>query len=172
MRVLALDLSSNVGWVAGAPDSARTGGVRTLGPMIEPGRMFNAYGEWLCDALAGLEEQVGPSPSLVVMEAPMDLHAMARCNTPSWVCYQQMGLAAVTEYLCDRYEIPCRQVHVLEARRLVLNRSRGWDKKGGEIVRHLTAEGYTGLVDHNHADALVIWLYACAVLANREAAAA
>jgi hypothetical protein len=133
--------------------------------------MFNAYGDWLCDALSGdLEELGGVAPSLVVTEAPMELQAMARVNTPFLVLYQQVGLAAVTDYLCDRYDIECHSVPVLTARQKILGRSRGWDKEGGEIMRELESRGYSGLADHNHADALLIWLYACAV--RREAAAA
>lgn len=161
--ILALDLSSSVGFTFGAPGCRIAGGCKKLPPMIEPGRTFNAYGDWLCDVLSGDEKEVsrGHAVSLVVMEAPMDLQAMARCHTRSIDCYQQMGLAAVTDFLCDRFEIPCRQVPVLQARREVLGRSTGWDKKNGEIVRHLHSMGFDDIANHDEGDSLVVWLYAC-----------
>ena len=177
--ILALDLSGFAGWTLGTPGRRVAGGTVKLPPIVDPGRMFNAYGDWLADILAGTGVDVCMLPeadraiSLVVMEAPMDLQAMARCHTPTAYAYQQIGLAAVTDYICDRYEIICRQAKVNEARREILGSAHGFGGDEGKkrVVAWHQANGFPDIVNHNEADSNTVWLYACRTWAGLRRAA-
>jgi len=158
--ILALDLSSATGWVYGQPGALQASGLWKLPPVIEPGRTFNALAGALADALATFQ------PEVVVMEAPLNLAAQTRHDT----AYQQFGLAAITDTMADRYETPIYAVSVQNARRKVLGTARGWEKPA--IVAWVQANGFPAVENHNIADAIVVWLYACATWKPRRRIAA
>jgi hypothetical protein len=167
--ILALDLSGRCGWTLGTPGDYLGGGVVALPPIIQPGRMFNALMDWMCDALSGdRPEFLGIRPTFVCTEAPMELPAMVRCHMRTVDAYQQIGLAAVVDCACERYGVDCRQVPVLEARREILGKSRGWNK---ESIVAWTRDQDFDPVDDNEADSIVIWLYACRFWRPKDAAA-
>lgn len=172
--ILALDLSGSIGWTLGPVGQRIAGGTlrisETISFSIEPGRFFNAYGDWLCDVLSGDDRDTkGLVPTNVVMEAPLDLKVMAHKFTPTRDARQQYGLAGLTEYLCDRHRVPCQEAKVTEVRKEILGKSK-FDKKNGEIIRALNAMGFADISTHDEADSLVVWLYACEILGKRRAA--
>jgi hypothetical protein len=150
--ILALDLSTHVGWAYGSPgqNEPPIGGVIHLPPMRmdDLGRLFAALDNELEDAIA-LHQ-----PALVVQEAALVIaDGSAR---------MLIGLSAHVESNCYRNSVRCKSVSVDHARSFVLGRARfptGTTKT--YVIQWARSQGYEPK-DDNHADALLMWRYACA----------
>ncbi len=154
--ILSLDLSGVVGWAYGTVDDADplTGAWVLPGGAARIGQRYAAYENELIDAIARHR------PSLVVMEAPMRLHAQMGRNEAA--ARQQFGLAAYTEGECYRARVELAEADVDHVRKVVLGRSR-WPNRSQvkpAIVAWCQSMGWS-VPDHNAADACLLWTFAC-----------
>ena len=77
-----------------------------------------------------------------------------------------------TELVCYRRDVRVRQATASEARSKILGRSR-WQAKGeakDAILEWCREQGFD-FMDHNIADAYVLWRYTCLQLATQARAA-
>jgi hypothetical protein len=163
--VLALDLSSCVGFAYGhVSDYCPLTGVWLLPQRSGIGARYAAYENELIDALGRFK------PSLVVMEAPMRLYAQVAKKGTEAAARQQYGLCAYTEGECHRAGVKLYEEDVLPVRDRVIGR-RIWQIKGAEVKVTIVAwcrdRGWP-IVDHNAADAAVLWQNACDTLRAKE----
>jgi len=155
--VLFLDLSKHVGWAYGAnPDVQPLWGVWRLPTGFELGRIFAAFENELLGALDTLQ------PRLVGMEAPLS----ANQQTDAFTAELQIGLAAIAECACYRWEKPLmrrssgtiRSAVIGRARRTDAERQARLDVKKAIVEPWCVARGWT-ITDHNARDAAVGWAY-------------
>ena len=160
--VLALDLSSRVGWAYGSVDASKPlCGVWVLA-RGDLGRTLASFENELEDAIA-LHR-----PGLIMVEAP--LPPTATSNATTW--RQQLGLAALAETTAYRNSIPFREQAASTIRRAVLGTARF---PGGAAKQAIMAfcEGQGWRVpDDNAGDACVTWLYTVRELQSQRRAAA
>jgi Holliday junction resolvasome RuvABC endonuclease subunit len=159
MTVLALDLSSTVGWCAG-PKPGRDGSVR-----------FGSWrlGKTLAERFVGYENEllkaiIAHQPTLVLMEAPLPANRQASTH----VARQQFGLAAVTEAVCYRQGVECREQRADDVRKAMLGRARfgASEETKRQVIRWCLARGWNVRDDHA-ADAAVLYAFCTEVLAGR-----
>ncbi len=161
--LVALDLAPETGWAAGVPGGQPVSGMFTL--LAHEGR-----GNAFIRLRSELDELIGTfRPVLVAFEAPLFKH-------DDYVRFA-MGAAAHVESTCADFDIKTRAVSVSKARSTVLGRT-SW---GGEtreertdnikraVVHWAREQGYDP-VDHNAADALVIWRFLADQMTRRRAA--
>lgn len=160
--ILALDLATTTGWCEGLPGETPIHGSSRLAPPSSPSpAVHGGLLDFLAKRLTAFRYRA------VVYEAPLDPRwkgAMTNTATARIL----LGLPAVVEAVCYQTGTPVREAtsgdvrkHMLgcrpksaEAKPMVLARARemGFDPR-----------------DDNAADALMIWHYACALLAPKEA---
>lgn len=147
--MIALDLSSQVGWAIGP-----IGGRPLLGTWVLPsiggeGARFASFENELADAMAVHE------PSILALEAPLPLPAQNNAQ----VARQQMGLRAVALSEAYRASAAAHEVDVYTVRRDVIGTGRFPAGKAKDAVMAFAKrEGYDP-PDHNAGDALILWLY-------------
>lgn len=149
--ILALDLSSIVGWAyGGVADNAPACGTWRLasgglGPLVA------SFENALEDAIAL------HAPGLVFVEAPMSPTAIS--NAQTW--RQQLGLAASAEASAWRHSVRYREQSATTVRSQILGTTR--HPPGGTIKDVVMAwcrkQGWQP-VDHNAGDACVLWEFA------------
>lgn len=145
--VLALDLSARTGWAYGHDHEAPAAhGVWKLGDTSSLGARASLLAGGLQDAIMLLQ------PRLVILEAPLPLPAQNHMTSAR----SQLGLAVVAEMVCHEQAVPAEEASAQDARKLVLGKSRGWDKDA--ILAWCKREGWAP-VDHNDADAMVLLRY-------------
>ncbi len=156
--ILALDLSSHVGWAWGITgDAAPVSGVWELPSVADLGRRFAAFENELLDAFDRYQ------PAVVSMEAPLP----ASQQTHAYSAELQIGLAAITECSCYRWEKPLYRRAPGTVRAGVLGTARfpkGEAKKA--VMAWCQARGWR-FADHNAADALLVWAYEAGIRAAR-----
>lgn len=149
--ILALDLSSNLGW-AYAPRSAerpRSGVWELPRAAVDMMATFAAAENRINDAITV------HAPSLVVIEAPLPIQA----QTDTFTAELMLGLDAIVRLAVWRHEIDCQRVKVGDVRKHATGTVRhGRDVKAA-IVAAVQARGWP-ITDHNAADAALLWLYA------------
>jgi len=144
--LLALDLSTRVGWAYGADFSAPAHGIWELsGGGTSLGARCSALAERLEDAIAVLQ------PGLVILEAPLPPKAQTAMNSARI----QFGLAAVAEMICEEQHVRVEEEKADTVRGFILGRAR---PQKPEIVAWCKAQGWSP-VDHNDGDALMLWRY-------------
>ena len=156
--LLALDLSSTVGWCLGGPaDRVPHFGVWRLPAAAVRAPRLAAFQVQLAAAIVQLR------PRAIVMEAPLPAKAERNADTAR----QQLGLAALVE--CEGWlaHVPVTETPAATARAAVLQ--RGWQV--GNVKQHVLAwcrmQGWQ-VPDHNAGDACVLWWHA---IANEQLAA-
>jgi hypothetical protein len=159
--ILALDLSSHCGWAAGIPGERPLFGVWELPSVVDPGRQAAAFCDVLADAITTF------APSLVIMEANINLHR----QNPDSTALQQIGMVYVTDLVCYRRSVKLVQNTAEDARKVVLGRAR-WSEKGGakDAVLGWCREHEYSVLNHNAADAIVLWHFADIKAARKRAA--
>jgi hypothetical protein len=160
--ILSLDLSSKTGWCYGGGltgkrvPEAPVFGVWKLPAPTTPGRQIVAFENELLDAIDHYQ------PRLVVYEAALPAHMQTHAGTAELL----IGLAVMTDATCYRHEIEVRKEWPQTVRSKVMGPGNGRisskDKEAGVIVRWLRERGYE-VEDHNAADAILQWIYACQV---------
>lgn len=150
--VLALDLSTKVGWACG-----RAGGEPDHGVLLLP-KGVAGLGAVACAFLDGLMDLHEVQHfERVVMEAPLPPQSQTHANTARI----QYGLAFLVEVFCDRRSIPVREARPDDWRKAVLGRARfgGTDKAKAACIAWCQGQGWDPQ-DDNAADALALWRYA------------
>ncbi|MEJ0017511.1 MAG: hypothetical protein WDN25_13290 [Acetobacteraceae bacterium] len=151
--VLFLDLSRTVGWAYGAdPEAEPLWGVWRLPAGFELGRVFASYENELLRAF----EEYGPAK--VGMEAPLP----ASQQTDAFTAELQIGLAAITECACYRWDKPLmrrssqtiRSAVIGRAHRTDAERQARIDVKKAIVEPWVAARGWR-ITDHNSRDAAV-----------------
>jgi len=149
--VLALDLSTRVGWAAWAPgESCPAWGVQSL-PRTgsDVGRYLDAYRVWLAEMINQL------SPGRVVMEAPI-LPSTTNLATTR----KLYGLAGVTELVARDHEVAAMEVNNAQVRRHFAGVGRGKrEAMKRAVVNACRERGWQPDTD-DEADALAVLDYA------------
>ena len=150
--VLALDLSSKVGWAVGRMCEERPiNGVWVLPGPSDLGRTFASFENQLLDVFAVHQ------PAVVVLEAAIPGGGGGTTHT---VAEQQIGLAAMARASCYRHDVKLVTQAASTMRKAVLGTGRfptGEAKK--TIMAWLSSQGVK-VADHNAGDATVAWLWA------------
>lgn len=160
--ILALDLSGTVGFAYAVATETPICGVWKLPPLCDMGRVFAAHENELIDRLSMWK------PRLCIMEAPLPPQGQTHALTMRL----QVGLAAITECTCYRWETMCREQAASTVRKHVIGRAH-WGGKGEikpAIMAWCKERGFSDLPTHDAADALVLWHYAVSMNGKRKAA--
>ena len=150
--VLALDLSTRVGWAYGG---------RTVKP---------AYGVWMlgdgglgrrCSCLANeLEGAIQLfRPDLIILEAPLPAQRQASTH----VARIQFGLAAVAEMIAHEWDVKCEEERAETVRGALFGKARV-DKD--RVMAWAKDQGHRP-PDHNAADAIALMTYRLTLEAKR-----
>lgn len=160
--ILALDISSKTGWCCGRPcaNEQPAGGVWRLGRMKDAqGRLQLGYLNSciMAQMEAVIEEH---QPEMVVFEQPI----VKQQTTARMLTY----LAGAVETACfENGRIPCYEAAAPTARKHMLgfSRKKNVDIKAA-VMAWCRARGLD-YVDDNHADALLLWHYACEITLSK-----
>lgn len=145
-RVLALDLSTKVGFAFGCDFSPPRHGVWILPHETGGiGKRMSSFAASLEDAIAVM------APDLIVVEAPLPPQA----QTAMASARIQFGLAAVAEMIAFEKGVPIEEAAAWEVRRLVFGKARV-DKS---VVIAWCREQGLSPVDDNDSDALALLHY-------------
>ena len=149
--VLALDLSSYVGWAYGLADSnAPAFGVIRLPHIGGEGAKYATFENELA-AFISIHQ-----PGSLVLEASLSLQALAGVSTIA-VARQQLTLRGIAYSEAYRASIPISEVSSDIVRRDVLGTSRFAPKQVKyEVIRYCRAQGWS-VPDHNAGDACCVW---------------
>jgi hypothetical protein len=161
MSVMAVDLSSHCGWASGKPGSTPRFGVWELPSIADAGRQAGAFADVFADAITVHK------PRLVILEVDINLHR----HNPAGTAEQQIGMAYLAGLICWRREVTMKRATASDARSAVLGRAR-WPEKGdakAAVLAWCRQQGWD-VLNHNAADALVLWQFACRLPAARLAA--
>ncbi len=158
VRILALDLSGNTGWCFGAAGDAapRLGSVQLGRNGYDNGAIAAALCDWLADAITTF------APSTVLYEAPLPRGQHSGVQAGRIL----LGLAMVTELVCFRREVDCREAHVSTVRAQTVGRG---NCKKEDVAAWCTAQGWR-FPDLDAADAAALWAYGVKVAMRRLAA--
>ena len=150
-RILALDLSTRVGWAAWGPgESAPHWGAHPLPRTGEDvGRYLAAYRRWLSGRLGEV------APDRVVMEAPILPKTTALATTR-----KLHGLAGLTELIARDHGAAAMEVNNAQVRKHFIGRGRGKrDELKQATIAACRDRGWTPETD-DEADALAVLDYA------------
>ena len=149
--ILALDLSSCVGWAYGLTDSrAPRFGCWQLPHIGGEGAKYATFENELAAAIGVL------CPGSLVLEASLSLQALAGVSTIA-VARQQLTLRGVAYSEAYRASIPISEVSSDIVRLAILGTSRfAKNQVKYEVVRYCRAQGWK-VPDHNSADACLVW---------------
>ena len=147
--MIALDLSSQVGFAVGALDARPLLGTWVLPQIGGEGARFASFENELADAMAL------HVPDLLALEAPLPLPAQNNAQ----VARQQMGLRAIALSEAYRASAAAHEVDVYTVRRDVIGTGRFPAGKAKDaVMAYAKDQGYDP-PDHNAGDALILWLY-------------
>jgi Holliday junction resolvasome RuvABC endonuclease subunit len=151
MRVLGLDLATNIGFAIGELGGDPIfGGHRLPDTGADLGRFLIAFEDWL---VAVLDRE---APARVFFEAPI-------LSQSTMTARKLMCLAGETERICVRRGLPVFEVVISQAKKFIAGHGYA-DKQ--MVVEAARARGWK-VTNDNEADACAIWLYGCATLAPK-----
>ena len=153
MRVLALDISTNVGWAVfnGRHSKPRLDTWRAPMAMVgHYGRRLSAFEEWLRGKISLLQ------PELVAFESPIFVKWSSDLATNEHTIRLLIGLASITELVCYRASVRCIEVHSQTAKKRLAGNSRA---KKNQMVAAAVKAGFEVANDHE-ADACAVALAA------------
>jgi hypothetical protein len=162
MKVLALDLATNVGFASGEPGGEPTFGSHKLKSTGDDIGSFAHEFDLLASRLFSEIE-----PSLVVFCSPI-LPPATKIQT----LRKLQGLAWHTEYVAKRFRIECREIYEAQARSFFLGKgARTLHLPGGEKIT-LKQQAFDRcrqigwmVVNNDESDACAAWAFTCARLA-------
>jgi crossover junction endodeoxyribonuclease RuvC len=149
--ILALDLATRTGWAYGVPGGKPIGGVWELPPAALLGRKLASFENQLWDALA-LHQ-----PRLVMFAASF---TQGKAITGAELL---LGLSAHVESSCYRHDAEVRKQAESTIRVHVFGKGGAQGSREALKARAMAwcaEQGYRVASD-DHADALVVWTYAC-----------
>lgn len=162
MKILALDLASQMGWATGMPGlPPRSGSLRLAREGHSPAAHFAGLRDWLNDFVA-VER-----PRIVVFEAPLaPSYVSGRTNTQT--VYFLMGLAATCEVTLYGREFDVREASVSTVREFFLGSARIKSADAKAMTKRRCFDLGWRTADDNAADALALWAYMVSIIAPAE----
>lgn len=173
MKILAIDAATVCGFAFGdsncRPDSFSE---RLKDGTDDPERAFKKMGIRLRDLFSV------DLPDLVIVEAPISVGAMVerdeesdrgfRFKSNPNTFYLLTGLVASVFTICGPYGVRAHKANVQTVRKDFLGKARPTDPKKA-VVDRCVQLGWLerGCRDHNRADALALWSFACGQYASR-----
>ena len=157
-RILALDLGSQSGWCCGVvgDPTPRISSVRLGRQGYENGAIAASLCDWLADMITTHD------PSLVLYEAPLPRGQHGGIQAGRIL----LGLAMVTELVCYRREVRCREANVNTVRAQVLGKGNA---SKDEVMLWCRGQGWQP-DDTDASDAAALWAYGCKLAIERRAA--
>lgn len=141
--VLALDLSSRIGWCCGPPGEKPGFGHHQLPKTGDDiGWFAVAYEDWLREMIESRY------PDLIVFESPI----LPR-QTSIMTVRKLSGLTFETERFCSRSQIPCREIQIQKIKMFVTGKGNA-DKD--MMVAGVKRMGFN-VACHDEADAIGAW---------------
>jgi crossover junction endodeoxyribonuclease RuvC len=154
-KILFLDLATVTGHCFGAPGETPIYGSYRIGrPGCELGEFLAIYIDWLSDRITVF------APDAIAFEAPI----LTAGKTDIQTARKLMSLSGCTELIAYRREIPAREVDNATIKKWFAGHGRA-DKN--TMVRACVALGFDPRGDHNTADAIAGWSYACSIAAPK-----
>lgn len=144
--ILALDLSTHVGWAVGGDGKLAAQGTVHLPPPITWGETVCAFNDWLADAITV------HSPIACWIEAPLPPGAQTHANTARL----QLFLTGAAHTICWRRDVPTYEAHASSVRAAVIGNGRA---KKADVMAWCREQGHP-FHDNNAADAIALWVYA------------
>jgi len=153
VRIMALDLSTRVGWAVGVPGERPRYGTWMLPSMADNGRCGAAL-------VAALEDAITVhAPTHIVAEAPLPLPAQNHAATARL----QFGLAWTVAMVGYWRDVQTRECSVDKARMGILGRCRfaGHRDEAKRVVMGWCEKQGWPVDDDNMADACLLWRWSC-----------
>lgn len=147
--LLALDLSTQVGWAVGPIGGEPICGTWVLPQIGGEGARFASFENVLADAIAVHE------PSVMAVEAPLPLPAMNNRE----VAFQQLGLRAIALSEAYRASASVHESDTYTVRLAVLGTGRFPAGKVKDAVLAWAKREGIDVPDHNAADAACLWTF-------------
>jgi hypothetical protein len=161
MKLLALDLATELGWALGPTDGDPKSGIYKLPKGAQAGEFGKAFHRWLHPLLR--EEK----PDVVTFEAPLH-HAGGHTNAAA--SYKLQGLCFYTETLCGLLDVRCYQSPAVSWKKAICGTGRvSKSMKPYPPFEALAQRGFN-VTNNNEADALCLRLYALGCLDEKQAA--
>lgn len=160
--ILALDLASHTGWCEGIPGETPThGSLRFAPPSSGPGAVLGGLLDFMAKRLSAFRYRA------VVYEAPLD---------PRWKGNQTnlntarilIGMPGVVEAVCNLTGTPVREATSGDVRMHMIGCRPKKDAAKPMVIAKARELGFDPQ-DDDAADAIMIWHYACSMLAPKEA---
>lgn len=153
-RILALDLSTRIGWATGRLGEEPDHGIIELPKGLGASGLGKVYAAAV-DALADLRDTMHFEQ--VVMEAPLPPQAQTHAHTARI----QLGLAACVDLWCYRRDMLCSEVAASTVRTKILGTARfgGSDRAKAAVMEWCRGQGYEPAT-HDAGDALVLLAFA------------
>jgi Holliday junction resolvasome RuvABC endonuclease subunit len=163
--VLALDLSSMVGWAYGQiADPTPRFGCWRLPYEGGEGARFAAFENELIEAMETLK------PARLVLEAPLSLQALCGVSTLKVVA-QQLTLRGIAYAEAWRASVPIGEISADAVRLAMLGQSRfAKNTVKREVIAYCRARGWR-VPDHNAGDACLTWAWETTQLRGGKAVA-
>lgn len=156
MILLSLDLALKTGYAVGPSDGKPLFGAYRIPHSPEDlGACLQHFGEWLEDSIAVHQ------PRVVVFEAPI-FNAGKTSLATARLLY---SLAGVTELICRRARVICREANLMTVKKFWAGTGRADKSQMMEAARRYGFDVKTS----DEADALAIWAYAVHLLAPKHA---
>lgn len=159
-NILSLDIGNLMGFAKGAPLSDPVSGTVRLRKNHEPRETT------LGNLIAWLDQEfTAAAPELLVKETMLSLQAFANMDSGESSYKLQSQMHGIIEGMCQRYGIPFDDVADSTARKHLLGIGRLGDRDATKaavvqrckLLKYVPADS----TDHNRADALATWDYAC-----------
>jgi len=154
--ILAIDIASEFGWAEGPIGGQPLSGTARFAPKgASRAAVFAAAIQWAADRLAVSR------PKAIWMEVP-SLHSIAKGKSSTDVMRMLLGLPAIIEGVAHRRGVyTVRTCSAADVRHYFI----GQRSLKGEVAKPLVQQRCDALgwpyPDHNAADALALWAYAC-----------
>lgn len=153
--ILCLDLATQMGWCEGAPgQQPASGSIRLARTGASDAEVFGGLLAWIGNALTARRF------AHVVFEAPVGPGLAGKTNFKTM--RRLNGLCALVEGVCHQTGHPVAQASAMSVRKTVLGIGRPEDPKAA-VIAAVRERGFDP-ADDNEADAICLWLHACAVL--------
>jgi len=150
VKILALDLATQLGWAVGTPADGPEWGTHRLPKTGEDiGKFLAVYDKWLIRMLDWY------APDLVVVEKPIN---MTNARSTIWVRLKLNGLVSHTEFRCHTSGFECAWADNWDWKRHFVGYTFGKKTKPYPVFQACKYRGWKA-VTTDEADALGIWDY-------------
>lgn len=163
MKLVALDIATQVGWAYfpadGAAPKCGTWKVPGAWAADDYGARFSRFHSWLCDVLTTFE------PAALAFESPVLPRGSMNLQTTEHTLRTLIGMAAVAELIATLRGLRCLEVNVSTAKKAFTGNGRA---EKADMMAAASRRGF-GVQDHHQADACAVGLVAYASIRARAA---